>query len=40
MFLENEPNEETLKAMDDAVSCKNLIGPFKSVEEERVALNA
>ena len=40
LFLENEPNEETLKAMDDAVSCKNLIGPFKSVEEERAALNA
>lgn len=40
LFLENEPNEETLKSMDDAVNGKDLIGPFNSVEEARAALNA
>jgi DNA-damage-inducible protein J len=34
------PNKETLAAMDDAENGKNLSGPYKTMKELKVALNA
>ena len=39
-ILLDTPNEETLKAMDDAVNDENMYGPFDSVSSLMEALNA
>ena len=36
--FQNEPNEETLQAMDDTINNRNLLGPFDTVEEAIAAL--
>lgn len=38
-ILEN-PNEETLQALDDAINHKNIYGSYTSVKEMMEALNA
>ena len=35
-----EPNEETKNVLDEAKECKNLVGPFDSVDELWESLNA
>lgn len=37
---DHTPNEETIKAMEEAERGENLIGPFKTVEEAMKYLNA
>lgn len=40
LVLNDEPNAETYKAMDDAENRRNLHGPFKSFEEMMDDINA
>lgn len=40
LVLNDEPNTETYKAMDDAENRRNLHGPFKSFEEMMDDINA
>ena len=33
-----KPNKETIKAINDAVKGKNIIGPFKTIDDLKAAL--
>lgn len=39
LYEEYEPNEETLKAINDIEEDKNLIGPFNNADDIMKALN-
>lgn len=39
--IENEePNEATIKAMEDVENGRNIVGPFNTVEELMASLNS